>query len=108
MINIHEIKALLQIEEDDETYDIFLETILPSLEEFVCTYTGKTFLNASNEVELPKGILPIVAKMAQYDMKDVSVNSQSVGNFRTQYNTQYPPHIMIMLDKYVDRAVKFM
>lgn len=107
MINIQEIKALLQIKDSDETYDLFLVTILPQLEEFVCTYTGRDFTNELGETVLPKGMLPIIAKMAQYDMNDVGVSQQSASDFRVSYVTTYPPQIMIMLDKYVDRVVKF-
>jgi hypothetical protein len=107
MINVQEVKSLLQLKDSDETYDMFLSTILPQLEEFVCTYTNQAFLNADGVVELPKGLIPIVAKMAQFDIRDVTVAQQSASDFRTVYVTSYPAHILVMLDKYTDRTVKF-
>lgn len=106
-MDILEVKTLLQIPAEDTSKDEYLAAALPLLVEYVKSYCNQTFLVLDEETGeesevLPGGLKFAIAKMAEYNMANVTEKSTTVGAYSTTLvaGTEYPKSIMKLLRPY--------
>ncbi len=107
MMTVQEVKALIQINQADESRDSYLTTILPCLVEYCQNYCKQDFKDEAGVVQLPQGVKLAIAQMAQYNMKDNGINSERGSNYSVTYETDFPQSILIMLNPYISRKITF-
>ena len=105
-MDVSDVKTLLQIPADDASKDDYLEAVVPLLVEYVKSYCNQTFTEDEIEV-LPGGVQLAIAKMAEFNMANVTEKSTTVGAYSVTYTTgsEYPKSIMKLLRPY--RQVSF-
>lgn len=106
-MDILEVKTLLQIPAEDTSKDEYLAAALPLLVEYVKSYCNQTFLVLDEETGeesevLPGGVKFAIAKMAEYNMANVTETSTTVGAYSVTYTTgsEYPKSITKLLRPY--------
>ena len=105
---LNDVKTALQIPLSDTSKDDYLKTVIPYIIQFIQEYCKTDFKNNAGQIELPLGLKLVIAKMAQYNMKDVSVDSESFSGLALKVAEGYPKSIMTMLDSYKVRKISFM
>ena len=105
---LNDVKTALQIPLSDTSKDAYLTTVIPYIIQFIQEYCKTDFKNSAGQIELPLGLKLAVAKMAQYNMKDVSIDSESIAGLALKVADGYPKSIMTMLDSYKVRKISFM
>lgn len=105
---LDEVKNALQIPLSDTSKDTYFTTVIPYIIQFMQEYCVRDFKNVAGQIELPLGLKLALAKMCQYNMKDVSMESESFAGIAMKVADGYPKSIMKTLDSYKVRKVSFM
>lgn len=105
---LNDVKTALQIPLSDTSKDTYLTTVIPYIIQFIQEYCKTDFKNKAGQIELPLGLKMAVAKMAQYHMKDISIDSESFSGIALKVAEGYPKSIMTILDSYKVRKISFM
>jgi hypothetical protein len=100
-MDVSDVKTLLQIPAEDTSKDEYLAAALPLLVDYAKDYCNQTFTEDGVEV-LPGGVQLAIAKMAEYNMANVTETSTTVGAYSVTYTTgsEYPKSITKLLRPY--------
>ena len=101
-MTVDEVKALLQIPAGDASKDEYLAAAIPLLVEYAKNYCNQDFIDDTGQEVLPGGVKLAIAKMAEYNMADVTAKSTTVGAYSVSYATgaEYPKSITNLLRPY--------
>jgi len=101
IVTTSEVKAILQI--SGSTYDVPINAILPSVENFILKYCNITEDSAS----VATGLKLPAAQMVNYQLNTLAANisSETIGGYSVSYNNSYPAFIFAALRPY--RQIKF-
>lgn len=95
-----ECKAILQI--SGSTYDNFINTMIPVVEDFILNYCAISEDSAS----VQPGLKLPAANLINYQLqKPSNVSSETIGNYSVSYTNSYPKDLLSSLKPY--RRVKF-
>lgn len=97
-MTIIEVKNLLNLKIDK--YDYYLSEMLQLMIDFVQDECRQSFQQADGSYELPSGVKVFIVKAIEYNMNPAGVTSDSLGDQRLSYSTDFPESILRMLKPY--------
>lgn len=104
--DVNEIKAILQIDAQDESKDAYIRMMLPLLLESVMAYTNNGFsLSVDGTMKIPGGVKIYLAKAIERNTMATGIKSRSMGSVSYSYDTNIPDELKNMLVPY--KKVRF-
>ena len=101
-IHIKEVKRILQI--TDNSKDAYITEMLPYVVDYVRDYCDNP------ELEIRSGVTIAIAKILEFYMNNVSLESRSISRLSETFASDIPPSILTLLKPYNNRdngKVKF-
>ena len=75
IITRDEVKTFLNIPSADDSRDMFIDTMIPVVEDFVKEYCANDFIDDNGEEAFPPGIKLPVARLIGHDLRAMSLNA---------------------------------
>jgi hypothetical protein len=98
-MTLQEVKDILGI--TSTKHDLYIQTSIPLLTEFIQDYSNNTFADENGNVVLKGGSKIALAKMIEYNMNKSGQSSRSFGEVSYSFDTDFPQSILKLLQPYL-------